>query len=641
MTAQSSHHPRLAALSKTVLSVLLSAAFGAHAAEAVPSAGDQAYPGTIVLNVDATNTAQQIFQIKESIPVKAGHLVLLYPQWLPGNHSPTGPLKQLAGLMLTGNGKAIEWKRDPINVFAFHVEVPEGVTTLEAAYQFLSPVEGNQGRITMTDNIVGVQWNAMTLYPAGYATRKITVQPNLKLPAGFQFGTALETNDRQGDDVTFKPTDLETLVDSPLFSGRYFKRIDLDPGAKIPVHLNVVADDAASLETTPEQIEIHKKLIQQAYKLYKSQHYKHYDFLFSLSEEFGGIGLEHHQSSENGVKADYFTDWKKSEPGRDLLAHEYTHSWNGKFRRPDGQAVATFNVPLDDSLMWVYEGQTQYWGNVLAARAGLVGLQNSEDLLASVAARYDTMAGRTWRAVQDTTYDPVINSRRPIGWYNYQRSEDYYSEGQLIWLDADTKIRELSGDKKSLNDFAGTFFAVDNGRNTALPYSFEDVVKFLNAVQPYDWTTFLRTRLDGHGPGAPLDGLTRAGWKLVYTDTPTDILKLAEERRKTVDFSYSLGFSLDKDGKIGGMMWGGVAFKAGLSGNTTIMAVNGQAYKPELLKAAVKAAKGTDKKIDLLVKKGTDFRTVSLDYHDGLKYPRLERIPGTPDRLAAILAPMK
>lgn len=632
--------------SKTLLAAVLAAAFATpfvHAAntDAVPPISDLAYPGTIVLNVDATNTAQQIFQIRESIPVKAGHLVLLYPQWLPGNHSPTGPLKQLAGLMLSGNGKAIEWKRDPINVFAFHVEVPEGVTSLEAAYQFLSPVEGNQGRITMTDNIVGVQWNAMTLYPAGYATRKITVQPNLKLPAGFQFGTALETDHRQGDDVAFKATDVETLVDSPLFSGRYFKRIDLDPGAKIPVHLNVVADDAASLETKPEQIEVHKKLVQQAYKLYKSQHYKHYDFLFALSEEFSGIGLEHHQSSENGVKADYFTDWKKSEPGRDLLAHEYTHSWDGKFRRPDGQAVDNFNVPLDDSLMWVYEGQTQYWGNVLAARAGLVGLQNSEDLLASVAARYDTMAGRSWRAVQDTTYDPVINSRRPIGWYNYQRSEDYYSEGQLIWLDADTKIRELSGDKKSLNDFAGTFFAVENGRNTALPYSFEDVVKFLNAVQPYDWASFLRTRLDGHGPGAPLDGLTRAGWKLVYTDTETDIMKLAEERRKTTDFSYSLGFALDKDAKISTVMWGGVAFKAGVSGNTTVMAVNGKAYKAELLKAAIKDAKGTDKKIELLLKKGNDFRTVSLDYHEGLKYPRLERIPGTKDRLAEILAPMK
>jgi len=640
MTEKAKLSTPFALRSKALLAILISTAFAAHA-ETIPTAVDQPYPGTIVLNVDATNTAQQIFQIKESIPVKAGKLVLLYPQWLPGNHSPTGPLKQLAGLTFSANGKTIEWKRDPIDVFAFHVVVPDGVTTLDASYQFLSPVEGNQGRITMTDNIVGVQWNAMTLYPAGHYTRKISVQANLKLPAGFQFGTALETASQQGDNVAFKTTDLETLVDSPLFSGRYFKRIDLDPGAKIPVHLNIVADDAASLEAKPEQIAPHLALVQQAYKLYKSQHYKHYDFLFALSDEFGGIGLEHHQSSENGVKADYFTDWKKSEPGRDLLAHEYTHSWDGKFRRPDGQAVPTFNVPLDDSLMWVYEGQTQYWGNVLAARSGLVGLQNSEDLLAAVAARYDNMVGRSWRALQDTTYDPVINSRRPIGWANYQRSEDYYSEGQLIWLDADTKIRELSGDKKSLNDFAGTFFAVDNGRNTALPYSFADVVKGLNAVQPYDWSTFLRSRLDGHGPGAPLDGLTRAGWKLVYTDTQTDILKTAEERRKLTDFSYSLGFTLDKDAKLVGVMWGGVAFKAGLSGNTTLMAVNGQAYKPELLKAAVKAAKGTDKKIDLLVKKGNDFRTVSLDYHDGLKYPRLERIPGTPDRLAAILAPLK
>jgi predicted metalloprotease with PDZ domain len=631
---------RLPAFPKTLLAILISATFAAHAAT-IPAPADTPYPGTIVLNVDSTNTAQQIFQVKESIPVKAGHLTLLYPQWLPGNHSPTGPLKQLAGLKFTGNGKAIEWKRDPINVFAFHLEIPAGVTTLEAGYQFLSPVEGNQGRITMTDNIVGVQWNAMVLYPAGYATRRITVQPNVTLPAGFDFGTALETASRNGADAAFKPTDLETLVDSPLFAGRYFKRFDLDPDGKIPVHLNVVADDADSLAAKPEQIDIHRALIQQAYKLYGSQHYKHYDFLLSLSDEFGGIGLEHHQSSENGVKTDYFTEWKKSESGRDLLAHEYTHSWDGKFRRPDGQAVLDFNTPLDDSLMWVYEGQTQYWGNVLAARSGLVEQQNSKDLLAAVAARYDSMAGRGWRALQDTTYDPVINSRRPIGWSNYQRSEDYYSEGQLIWLDADTKIRELSGDTRSLNDFAHAFFGVENGRNTALPYSFQDVVKALNAVQPYDWTSFLRTRLDGHGPGAPLDGLARGGWKLVYTDTQSEILKSAEERRKSVDFSYSLGFSLDKDGKLGGLMWGGIAFKAGLSGGTTLVAVNGQAYKPALLKAAVKAAQGTDKKIELLVKKGNDYRTVSLDYHDGLKYPHLERIPGTPDRLSAILTPLK
>jgi predicted metalloprotease with PDZ domain len=632
--------------SNALLALLISAAFSAQA-DTIPAPADQAYPGTIVLNVDASNNAQQIFQIHESIPVKAGKLTLLYPQWLPGNHRPSGPLNQLAGLKLTGNGRALEWRRDPENMFAFHVEVPRDVKTVEAEYQFLSPVETSQGRITMTSDIVGVQWNAMALYPAGYASRQITVQPNLTLPEGFQFGSALEVADSKpgvstnGGQIAFKPVDLEALVDSPLFAGRYFKRIDLDPGAKVPVHLNVVADDAESLEAKPEQIAVHRELVQQAYKLFKSQHYKHYDFLLSLSDDFGSIGLEHHQSSENGVKPDYFTDWTKSEVGRDLLSHEYTHSWNGKFRRPADQGVLNFSVPLQNSLLWVYEGQTQYWGQVLASRSGLVTLPHVRDMLAATAARYDNVHGRDWRAMQDTTNDPIINSRRPQAWGNWQRSEDYYSEGQLIWLDVDTKIRELSGDKRSLDDFAGSFFGANDGMNVALHYKFEDVVRELNKVQAYDWAGFLRSRLDGHGPGAPLDGLKRAGWKLVYMDTPTDFLKLAEERSKSADFSYSLGFVIDKDGKLGSFQWGGPAFKAGLSGNTTLMAVNGKAYKPELLRAAVKAAKGSSKPIELLVKKGSQFQTVAIDYHEGMKYPRLERIEGTPDRLQAILQPLK
>ena len=628
---------RLLLRSKGLLAVLAGATFAAHAA---PPSLDTPYPGTIVLHVDGSNTGQAIFQIRESIPVKAGPLTLLYPEWLPGNHNPSGPLNQLAGLKFTGNGQAIAWKRDPVNVFAFHLDIPAGVSTLTAAYQFLSPVQDGQGRITMTDNIVGVQWNAMVLYPAGYATRKITVQPNLKLPAGFDFGTALETDSRNGADTAFKPTDLETLVDSPLFAGRHLKRFDLDPGAKIPVNLTIVADDAESLEAKPEQIAIHRALVQQAAKLYGSHHYQHYDFLLALSKDFGEIGLEHHQSSENSAETDYFTDWKKSEPERDLLAHEYTHSWNGKFRRPDGQAVANFNTALDDSLMWVYEGQTEYWGKVLAARSGLVEQQSTKDLLAAIAARFDNMAGRDWRALQDTSYAPIINNRRPLGWPNYQRGEDYYWEGLLIWLDVDTRIRELSGEKRSLNDFARGLFGVEDGRHTALAYSFKDVVAVLNRVQPYDWAAYLHARLDGHGP-APLDGLTRSGWKLVYTDTQAEILKVIEEERKTTDFSYSLGFSLDKDGKLTQMMWGGLAFKAGLAGGTALIAVNGQAYKPAVLIAAIKAAKGSNKKIDLLVKKGERYRTVSLDYHDGMKYPHLERIPGTPDRLSEILAPMK
>lgn len=461
------------------------------------------------------------------------------------------------------------------------------------------------------------------------------------MPPGWQYGSALEQQQRNGDVVAFKPLDLETLIDSPLFAGRHFRRIDLDPGAKIPVHLNIVADSPEQLEATPEQIAPHREMVQQAYKLFNSQHYRHYDFLFAISDEFGGIGREHHQSSENGVKLGYFTDWNKHEARRELLSHEFTHSWNGKFRRPAGQDVPDFNTPLQNELLWVYEGQTQYWGAVLAARAGLIKADHTRDLIASTAARFDNVKGREWRAVQDTVNDPIVNARRPQGWNNWQRAEDYYSEGQLIWLDADTKIRELSGEKKSLNDFARSFFGTDDGMVVAKHYTFDDVVKTLNAVQPYDWKTFLRSRLDGNGPGAPLDGLARAGWKLVYTEKPTDFLKAQEELSKSANFQYSLGFSVGPEGKLEAFQWNGVGFKAGLSGGAVLVAVNGRAYKPELLRAAVTAAKTSREAIQLLIKKGNLYQTVALDYHDGLKYPRLERIDGTPDRLDAILQPLK
>ena len=624
----------LAARSVSVLALTLALALPVHAG--VPAPLDQPYPGTIVLDVDATNLSQQIFHMRMTIPVRPGPLTLLYPQWLPGNHGPSGPLTQLAGLTFSGNGKPIAWTRDPVHVFAFHLTVPEGVSTLQAQYQYLSPLEASQGRITMTDDILGVQWPSVTLYPAGYHSRRITVQPNLKLPAGWQFGTALETAERQGDEVRFKPLDLETLIDSPLFAGRHFRRIDLAPGTLPPVMLNIVADNPESLEAKPEQIALHRAMVRQTLKLFGSHHYKRYDFLFAISDEFGGIGREHHQSSENGVKPGYFTDWARSEAGRDLLPHEYVHSWNGKFRRPAGQDVPNFNTPLQNSLLWVYEGQTQYWGNVLAARSGLVSAGFARDSLAASAARYDNMRGRAWRAVQDTVNDPIVNGRRPLGWSNWQRSEDYYVEGMLIWLDVDTKIREMSREKRSLDDFARAFFGIDNGSLGPAFYTFEDVVATLNSVQPFDWAPFLRARLDGNGPGAPLDGLARAGWKLVYTDSPSDFIKGFDERSKSTDFSYSLGFSVRQDGGISNVVWDGVGFRAGLAANTTIVAVNNRAYKGDVLKAAVKAARNSKEPIELLVKKGNKLRTVSLAYHDGLRYPRLERIAGTRDRLAEI-----
>jgi predicted metalloprotease with PDZ domain len=624
-------------LTRVALAALLATAFSAQA----QSISDKPYPGTIVLKVDATNSAQQIFRVRQRIPAKPGKLTLLYPQWVVANHGPSGALNQVAGLKASANGKTLEWKRDPLNVWAFNIDVPQGATAVDVEFEYLSPIEANQGRTTFTNDILGVQWQSLALYPAGYRSRNITVQPSLTVPPGWQFGSALEVAERQGDEIAFKPLDLETLLDSPLFAGRYFRRIDLDPGAKVPVHLNLVADSAEQLEATPEQIAPHRELIQQSYKLFNSKHYKHYDFLLAISDEFGGIGREHHQSSENGVKLGYFAEWNKYEARRELLSHEFTHSWNGKFRRPGGQDVPNFNTPMDNTLLWVYEGQTQYWGAVLAARSGLIKPENTRDLLAASAARLDNVKGREWRAVQDTTYDPIVNARRPQVWNNWQRGEDYYQEGQLIWLDADTKIRELSGDKRSLNDFARGFFGVDDGVNVAKHYTFDDVVKALNAVQPYDWAGFLRSRVESHGPGAPLDGLARAGWKLVYTEKQTDFLKAQEDLSKSANFQYSLGFSVGAEGKLEAFIWEGIGFKAGLSGGSTLLAVNGRAYKPELLRAAVTAAKTAKEPINLLVKKGNLYQTYALDYHGGLKYPRLERIAGTPDRLEAILQPLK
>ncbi|MFL6708062.1 MAG: M61 family metallopeptidase [Massilia sp.] len=623
-------------LARKLLPLAFATLFASGAQAAVPVPQDVDYPGTIVLKVDATNLSQQLFRMTMAIPVKPGPMTMLYPQWLPANHGPNNVLNQLAGLKFSGNGKPIEWVRDPVEVYAFHLTVPEGVTTLEAEYQFLSPLDGGQGRITITNDILGIQWPSVTLYPAGYVARRITYQPSITFPAGWQFGSALETDKRTGDVVDFKPLDLETLIDSPLFAGRYFKRIDLDPGAKVPVFLDMVADSPENLDAKPEQIAPHRELIKQARKLFGSHHYKHYDFLFAQSDEFGGVGREHHQSSENGVKPGYFSDWTKNEAGRDLLSHEYTHSWDGKFRRPAGQNVPNFNTPLQNELLWVYEGQTQYWGKVLAARSGLISQKTTLEVLAAYAALYDNQPGRAWRAMQDTVNEPIISGRRPMGWSNWQRGEDYYVEGMLIWIDVDTKIREMSGDKRSLDDFARAFYGIEDGSMLPAFYTFDDVVAALNKVQPFDWAPFLRSRLDGHAKGAPLDGLARAGYQLVYKDTPSDYSKAADEQSKSSSFAYSLGLSIKADGGVTGVIWDGVAFRAGLAGNSSIVAVNNRAYKPDVLKAAIKAAKGTTAPINLLIKQGNNFRTIALDYHDGLRYPHLERIAGTKDRFATI-----
>ena len=622
-------------LASALLAALAGLGASAVRADDVPPIQDAPYNGTLKLTVDATDLDRRIFRVKESIPAQAGPLTLLFPEWIPGHHSPTGPIDQFAGLIVHAGGKRLEWKRDEYNVYAFHIDVPAGASSVDVEFQTLTPQDPRQGRIVMTNDIVNVQWNQVALYPAGYRADKVQVEPTVKLPAGFQFGTALEQASKDGDTVTFKAIDFDDLVDSPIFAGRYFKRIDLDPNGRSPVHLNIVADNAKSLEIKPEALEAHRKLVQQMDKLYGARHYNHYDFLLALTTQLGGIGLEHHRSSENSAAPGYFTEWDKSWLGRDLLSHEYNHSWDGKYRRGADLATPSFNVPMGDSLLWVYEGQTQFWGNVVAARSGLVSQDQARELLAFVAATYDKgRPGFAWRNIQDTTNDPTIAQRRPLSYRNYQMSEDYYSGGQMIWLDVDTKLRELTKNKRSLDDFAKAFFGMKDGDWKVNPYTFEDVANTLNGITPYDWASYLRERVDGHK--GDLEGIERGGWKLVYNDKPSDVVKMFEMRRGYTDLTYSAGFAVSSKGDISDVRWDGPAFNAGLSPGMHIVAVNNKEFSGDVLKDAVTDAKTNKAPIELLVKNFDQYKTIKVDYHEGLKYPHLERDKSKPDWLGEL-----
>jgi len=594
----------------------------------VPPPKDIPFPGQIRLDVDATDIVRHILRVHQTIPVAGGtDLILLYPRWLPGNHSPSGRIDELSGLQIHAGGQRVDWVRDPVDVYAFHVRTPAGANSLDIDFQVATPTDGDQGRIVMTPDMLNLEWNEVALYPAGYYVRRIMIAPAVKFPHGWQFGTAIQ-GQMQGDTATFGVVDFDTLVDSPVFAGRNFRRVQLSD-SPVPVWLDIVADRSDELEFKPDQLEAHRNLVSQAYRLFGSHHYDHYDFLLSLTNTMGGIGLEHHRSSEDGTVPNYFTEWDKNADTRDLLSHEFTHSWNGKFRRPADLWTANFNVPMRDSLLWVYEGQTQYWGYVLAARSGLLTKQQALDAIAATAAAYDNRKGREWRPLEDTTNDPIIAMRRPLPWRSWQRAEDYYSEGELIWLDADTLIRQISGGKKSLDDFARAFFGVDDGSFQDVTYALDDVVKTLNAVAPHDWAGFLQQRLNSTGEGAPLDGVTRGGYRLVYNDTATDFFKAAETRRKTTDLTYSLGFIVGRDAKLTDVLWDGPAFQAGLTVGTQIIAVDGVAYDGDRLKDIVKEGKTSRDAIEFIVKNGDRYHTVKIDYHGGLRYPHLESAGGS------------
>jgi predicted metalloprotease with PDZ domain len=601
-----------------------------------PAPKDTPYPGTIRLEVDATDTVQRILRVKETIPVAAaGPMTLRLPEWLPGNHAPRGQVEKINGIVFTAGGKVLEWKRDPLNVFAYVVDVPAGAKEVVATFQFLSATMPNQGRVVVTPKMLNVQWESVSLYPAGYFTRQIPIQATVTYPAGWQAATALRGK-RTGDTVAYDVIDYEALQDSPVFAGTHFKAVDL--GEKVT--LNIVADDADELEIKPEQLAKHVKLVKEAGALFGTYHFDHYDFLLAITDEMGGIGLEHHRSSENQVEPGYFKKWgDDSLVDRNLLPHEFTHSWDGKFRRPDLLWTPDFNVPMQDNLLWVYEGQTQFWGYVLGARSGLFSKQETLDAYAHIAAKLDTAVGRQWRPMEDTTHDPIISSRRPKGWVSWQRSEDYYNEGLMIWLEADAIIRKQTAGAKGLDDFAKAFFGINPGDWGQVVYNRDAVIKTLNDVAPYDWAGFFKTYVDSPTKETPKGGFTMGGYKLSYADKPTSFTKAIEGSQKMVDQSFGIGAIVKNDGEVAGVVWDTAAFKAGLTVGAKILAVNGDEFSGDVWRAAITAAKDPKKPVQIILKQDKYYRTLTLAYSGGLRYPRLEKTGEGEGSLDKLLQP--
>jgi predicted metalloprotease with PDZ domain len=600
-------------------------------AQDLPAPVDQPYKGNLSVTVDLTDQARHLLHVRESIPVSPGKVILYYPKWIPGEHGPRGPLSNVAGFIVTANGKKIPWRRDLKEMYAFHVDVPDGVDKLDLSFDYLDDA---------TPHYVPLEFNEVSFYPAGYYTSRITIEPTVKLPAGWKFATALETASQSGDTVTFKPVSYENFVDSPLIAGPYFNRVDLAPGQPVPVHLDIVGEDAASVKITDKQIAPQRNLVVQANKLFGAHHYGHYDFLLVVSDHTGHFGLEHHQSSDDRLFANFLTDPKVHSAAGTLLPHEYIHSWNGKYRRPADLWTPSFAEPMQDDLLWVYEGLTDYWAGVLTARSGIWTTDQWRDSLASIAADMGARTGREWRSLQDTADGIPLSSRGSSGWLNLRRSSDYYPEGQMLWLDVDTKIRDLSGGKHTLDEFAKAFYGMDSGSYVPKTYTFEDIVKTLNDVQPYDWAAFLRQRLDYTGDTMPEKGIEGGGWKLAFDDKPSEFATTQEKLRKSINLAYSLGIQVSDKGEVRDAQWEGAAAKAGLIPGVTIVAVNGKDFSAQVLKDAVADAKTSTTPIEFLVKNVDDYQTVKVDYHGGLKYPHLVRGEGK-DLIGVIATPKK
>ena len=637
-----------ALLAGSALSLTSAALFAANSAPTavplsrlVPDAADLAYPGgTIALEIDASDVSRGVYRVVETIPVAPGtrNLTLLFPQWLPGNHGPRGPLAELVGLSFDAGGQKLAWKRDPIEVNAVQLVLPAGTSAVTARFMHTSPLQASEGRITMTPAMLNLQWEKMSLYPAGHYVRQIRFKPRVTFPAGWTPATALDGAVQQSGTWSWTETNYETLVDSPIFAGANFRKWEL--GQRVT--LNVVADQPGQLAATPEQIGLYRNMVTEARLAFGVNHFDHYELLLAVSDKIGSIGLEHHRSSENQLEPDSFTAWDKNEFDRGLLPHEYSHSWSGKFRRPARLWTPDYRQPMQGDLLWAYEGQDQFWGLVLAARSGLQSKGMVLAQLASYAGNFSVEPGRAWRSVEDTGLDPVFGARKPKPYPSLARNEDYYTEGALIWLEIDQLIRTRTGGAKSIDDFAKRFFGMRDGDWGELTFELPDVAATLNAVTPYDWQQFLETRLNQPGQPAPLQGITAGGYRLVWKDEPNLYDKARMTEAKVLSLTYSLGLTIDKDAKVTAVQWDSPAFNAGVVTGAKVVAVNGTAYDADVVKAAITAAKAGAPLV-LLVQRGDRFDSVAVPWRGGLRYPWLERAAaGTaPTGLDLLLNPQR
>jgi len=599
---------------------------------------------SITLAVDATEAPRKIFHAKLTIPATPGTLTLYYPKWLPGEHAPDGPIVDLAGLKFTGNGQTLNWRRDLTDMFTIHVQVPAGVTSVEASLDYLSPAgeRGFSESASATARMTVVNWNQVLLYPQGWPADQITYTASLRLPEGWKFGSALPVASQSGEEINFKPTSLYTLVDSPVIAGEYLKVVPLSPAGEYPHHeMDIAADSEAALDAPADVWQDYRNLVAQAYALFGARHYRDYHFLYSLSDHVAHFGLEHHESDDSRVGEDGLTNPTARKLDAGLLPHEYVHSWNGKYRRPADLTTPDYQKPMITTLLWVYEGLTSYLGDVLTARSGLWTPEEYRDELAMIGAELDHRPGRTWRDLQDDNDAAQILYFAPSQWSSWRRSVDFYDEGVLDWLWADVIIRQQTHNQKSLNDFCKLFYAgatpQPNQAPMVKPYTFDELVNALNQIAPYDWRGFWHERLTSLSPHAPLGGIEGSGWRVVYTDTPSEMSKLAEQDRKSINAEYSVGLALEDDGTIVDTVHGMLAANAGIGPGMKVIAVNGRKFTADVWHDALKATKTASGPLQLLVENTDYFTTYSLDYHGGEMYPHLERETGQPDLLSDIV----